>query len=126
MTDAELLGRFTEISEKNLFPIHFGDGAILTGLPPNDIYQLGFFGAFNECHLAVREFVDQKLVAGILKIQKERTMLEQMNIVRFDNGNAIAKEAEGFVAWRGGKLHECQAGFATVEDAYIWLTKGEK
>lgn len=126
MTDAELLVRFTEISEKNLFPIQFGDGAILTGLPPNDIYQLGFFAAFTECHLVVREFVDQKLVAGILKIKKEVSMLEQINMVRFDNGNVIAKEAEGFVAWRRWKLHECQDGFTSIEDAYIWLMKGEK
>lgn len=67
MTDAQLLERFTEISETNLFPVQFGDGTILTGLPPNDIYQLGFFAAFNACHLAVREYVDQALVMGILE-----------------------------------------------------------
>ena len=71
MTDAELLVRFTDISEKNLFPVQFGDGVMLIGLPPNDIYQLGFFAAFNECHLAVREYVDQMLVKGILKQQRE-------------------------------------------------------
>jgi len=72
MTDAELLARFTDISEKNLFPVQFGDGAMLTGLPPNDIYQLGFFAAFNECHLAVREYVDQMIVKGVLDQQREK------------------------------------------------------
>lgn len=71
MTDAELLARFTDISEKNLFPVQFGDGSMLIGLPPNDIYQLGFFAAFNECHLAVREYVDQMIVKGILDQQKK-------------------------------------------------------
>lgn len=70
MDTGQLLQRFTEISETNLFPIQFGDGAILTGLPPNDIYQLGFAAAFNECHLAVREFVDQQIVKGILEQQR--------------------------------------------------------
>lgn len=73
MTDAELLARFTDISEKNLFPVQFGDGAMLIGLPPNDIYQLGFFAAFNECHLAVREYVDQMIVKGILDQQRKAT-----------------------------------------------------
>lgn len=71
MTDAELLARFTDISEKNLFPVQFGDGSMLIGLPPNDIYQLGFFAAFHECHLAVREYVDQMLVKGLLDQQRE-------------------------------------------------------
>lgn len=75
MTDAELLARFTDISEKNLFPVQFGDGSMLTGLLPNDIYQLGFFAAFNECHLAVREYVDQMLVKGILDQQREARKL---------------------------------------------------
>ncbi len=44
---------------------------MLIGLPPNDIYQLGFFAAFNECHLAVREYVDQMIVKGILDQQRE-------------------------------------------------------
>ncbi len=77
MTDAELLARFTDISEKNLFPVQFGDGVMLIGLPPNDIYQLGFFAAFNECHLAVREYVDQMLVKGILDQQREARKLSK-------------------------------------------------
>ena len=77
MTDAELLARFTDISEKNLFPVQFGDGAMLIGLPPNDIYQLGFFAAFNECHLAVREYVDQMIVKGILDQQREARKLSR-------------------------------------------------
>lgn len=77
MTDAELLARFTDISEKNLFPVQFGDGSMLTGLPPNDIYQLGFFAAFNECHLAVREYVDQMIVKGILDQQREARKLSK-------------------------------------------------
>lgn len=71
MTNQDLLQRFTEISETNLFLIQFGDGTILTGLPPNDIYQLGFFAAFHECHFAVREYVDQMLVKGLLDQQRE-------------------------------------------------------
>ncbi len=77
MTDAALLARFTDISEKNLFPVQFGDGVMLIGLPPNDIYQLGFFAAFNECHLAVREYVDQMLVKGILDQQREARKLSK-------------------------------------------------
>jgi len=71
MTDAELLARFTEISETNLFPVQFGDGSMLIGLPPNDIYQLGFSAAFNECYLAVREYRNQMIVKGILDQQRE-------------------------------------------------------
>ena len=36
-----------EVSDLNLFPEKYGDGTILTGLPPNDIYQLGFADCLN-------------------------------------------------------------------------------
>lgn len=32
----------TEVSDLNLFPQQYGDGTVLMGLPPNDIWQLGF------------------------------------------------------------------------------------
>lgn len=70
MTNKELLQRLTEISETNSFPAQFGDGTVLTGLPPNDIYQLGFAGAFKECHLAVREFVDQQIARDVINQSK--------------------------------------------------------
>ena len=48
-TTAQLQQRFVEISEDNSFPKNFGTGENLIGLPPNDIYQLGFAAAFFEC-----------------------------------------------------------------------------
>lgn len=70
MTNKELLQRFTDISETNLFPIQFGDGTVLMGLPPNDIYQLGFAAAFQECYLAVREFVDIQIAREVISAHK--------------------------------------------------------
>ena len=58
-TLAQLQQRFVEISEDNSFPKNFGTGEILQGLPPNDIYQLGFAAAFFECNRAVNQYVIQ-------------------------------------------------------------------
>lgn len=57
-TTAQLQQRFVEISEDNSFPKNFGTGENLIGLPPNDIYQLGFAAAFFECNRAVNQYVD--------------------------------------------------------------------
>ena len=75
MTNQELLQRFMKISEMNSFPERYEDGAMLSGLPLNDIYQLGFAEAFQECYLVVREFVDYSLVQEVLtnaKVINER------------------------------------------------------
>lgn len=98
MTDAELLQRFTDISEKNLFPVQFGDGAMLAGLPPNDIYQLGFFAAYNECHLAVREYVDQMIVKGILDQQREARKLSRGEADRPLFEKHVEQERQALVA----------------------------
>jgi len=57
-TTAQLQQRFVEISEDNSFPKNFGTGENLIGLPPNDIYQLGFAAAFFECNRAVNQYVN--------------------------------------------------------------------
>lgn len=54
------LERFVEISEDNSFPKNFGTGENLIGLPPNDIYQLGFAAAFFECNRAVNQYVNSQ------------------------------------------------------------------
>ena len=57
-TRTQLQQRFIEISEDNSLPKNFGTGENLIGLPPNDIYQLGFAAAFFECNRAVNQYVN--------------------------------------------------------------------
>lgn len=40
-----------EVSELNPFPEQFGDGAVLTGMTPNDIYQMGYAN----CLMAIKK-----------------------------------------------------------------------
>ena len=63
-TTAQLQQRFVEISEDNSFPKNFGTGENLIGLPPNDIYQLGFAAAFFECNRAVNQYVNAQTEEG--------------------------------------------------------------
>jgi len=60
-TTAQLQQRFVEISQDNSFPKNFGTGENLIGLPPNDIYQLGFAAAFCECNRAVNQYVKTQI-----------------------------------------------------------------
>ncbi len=89
-TTAQLQQRFVEISEDNSFPKNFGTGENLIGLPPNDIYQLGFAAAFFECSRAVNQYVDA---------QAEETM-EDRDLV----ANPLTPETTDHFAARKAKL----------------------